>query len=658
MGLMNKLSWEKASIFTPFEEMTKEFLELSSDEGICLDKTHTLDFEKQELMEPLFEETSDAIAILENMDSVLEIPSNCNAEWIVLPMEGIENISRQILRAPESPDIYIIEKAFMESPELMKALQLDVQVPFTSSIVEALVPLFEPKCKTDSYRKDEDYSLTLGIRSQKPKFYLYQLNEDHLKIIGEFRKERVFLYPNATDLFAPKAPRYGMPPQCLNLDPISATTALNWRFETWLTSILTIACMGIVSCLGIGVFIACKSCSIMIEGSQYLSLFLLLCLIFTYGALFLFGLSPNESVCQSRNFAVGSVYSLTFATLLGRSFMLATGDFEGLPGHISGIVQAVLIFFIFSVQLGMILQELFLRSSPYTETNFLGRLRMTECLEKGFPFIRYLIYPAILLFLQIVLAPFIINSKRNYKEGFLFVLASVAIAISWILWITGYLLFPNSLGSHWYDITVCFGLVSLPTIILVLIYIPKLYFMSCPPYKAPPMETLGVNLRRVNNNMNTFTTTSPGGEEQEQSSNSSSSSSRQLHPSSSMNIRESTIISHSQTEPCMNEYSNERISGEDSVDHCNPTTSFIGRNNRGSKLNLNYTAAANAAAVKAAQKYGESSQNEYPTFKLDKNSVIDPRWQRYSFSNGESSSNESKIPAPPPIPPVRNTNSG
>ena len=74
---------------------------------------------------------------------------------------------------------------------------------------------------------------------------------------------------------------------------------------------------------------------------------------------------------------------------------------------------------------------------------------------------------------QLALSPFIIKSQRNYKEGLLFSLASLACFFVWIGWVTSYVLLADNLGSHWRDIAVCSGLVVTPTLINLIVFIPK-----------------------------------------------------------------------------------------------------------------------------------------------------------------------------------------
>ncbi len=74
---------------------------------------------------------------------------------------------------------------------------------------------------------------------------------------------------------------------------------------------------------------------------------------------------------------------------------------------------------------------------------------------------------------QLILSPFIIRSQRNYKEGLLFSVAALSCIFVWIGWVTSYILLADNLGSHWHDIAVCCGLVVTPTLINLIVFVPK-----------------------------------------------------------------------------------------------------------------------------------------------------------------------------------------
>ncbi len=81
--------------------------------------------------------------------------------------------------------------------------------------------------------------------------------------------------------------------------------------------------------------------------------------------------------------------------------MLATADTDGLPGHISGVIQTSLLLAFISVQVALTLQEWLLRADPFTRTAMFGRRQETVCADVGAAFLVRLVYPMILLGLQV-----------------------------------------------------------------------------------------------------------------------------------------------------------------------------------------------------------------------------------------------------------------
>ena len=65
--------------------------------------------------------------------------------------------------------------------------------------------------------------------------------------------------------------------------------------------------------------------------------------------------------------------------LLSRSLMLATADFDGLPGHISGLTQTFLFVILSGLQVALSVQEWFIREKPYSELVVIGRVMMASC---------------------------------------------------------------------------------------------------------------------------------------------------------------------------------------------------------------------------------------------------------------------------------------
>ena len=113
----------------------------------------------------------------------------------------------------------------------------------------------------------------------------------------------------------------------------------------------TLSSLGLVTSMGLALFIACKLCSEVLEASQTTSFLLLLAMAFAYASFIPYGLEANaELICSLRSKAVRVAFAFIFSVMLSRSIMLATADVDGLPGHLSGCIQLALLFFMTAVQ--------------------------------------------------------------------------------------------------------------------------------------------------------------------------------------------------------------------------------------------------------------------------------------------------------------------
>ena len=159
--------------------------------------------------------------------------------------------------------------------------------------------------------------------------------------------------------------------------------------------------------------------------------------------------------------------------------MLATADdVDGLPGHVSGFTQSALFIFMSGIQIALMVQEWFLQGpAAYVEVVHIERYTMEKCKwnDTGdqYSILYKLSYAMLLLLLQMLINPFIVKSKRNYKEGLLFSIGSCLMVIIWIGWVTMYVIMGNNFGVHWHDKSICCGLLVCPTALLIVIFIPK-----------------------------------------------------------------------------------------------------------------------------------------------------------------------------------------
>ena len=166
--------------------------------------------------------------------------------------------------------------------------------------------------------------------------------------------------------------------------------------------------------------------------------------------------------------------------------VLITIFYTSLVGHVSGLVQCALFFFMMIVQIGLGLQQFFLEGNPFTPTGSRDMSSLSSslynCSDDRIAFLISLSYVIFLLLLQMLLAPFIVRSRRNYHEGLLFFVATILVAGIWAAWTTLYALLPR----QWGDACICMGLAATSTSLIIAIFIPKTYLMV----KAQAIESV------------------------------------------------------------------------------------------------------------------------------------------------------------------------
>lgn len=252
-------------------------------------------------------------------------------------------------------------------------------------------------------------------------------------------------------------------------------TDLNMRTEPWVIVCSTMAFTGCLVAIAVAIFICIRVCrNRTSEGSQGFSLLLVVSCVLLYGVLVPYTFEASSFVCLMRRFTTGLGYSLVFSILLARSLMLATSDSEGLVGHVSGLVQLALLFFMEMVQTGLGLQQWMMqpRRVSWSDEASVNGMNYT-CGEDHREFLVSLGYVMFLLFLQLLVSPFIVRSRRNYHEGLLFFVATLLVTGVWVAWATLYMILP----PEWGDACVCLGIAATPTIIIAAIFVPKTYLM-------------------------------------------------------------------------------------------------------------------------------------------------------------------------------------
>ena len=126
------------------------------------------------------------------------------------------------------------------------------------------------------------------------------------------------------------------------------------------------------------------------------------------------------------------------------------------------------------LQVALVLREWFLKVSEdaFSSTLILdGKYEKRECQQgHGDFYLRHLLYATLLLSFQLLISPLIVTSKRNYREGLLFALASFSTLMVWIGWTSAFYIFVE---EKWQDVAICCGLLATPTVIILVVFIPK-----------------------------------------------------------------------------------------------------------------------------------------------------------------------------------------
>lgn len=381
--------------------------------------------------------------------------------------------------------IYTVEKAYSLAPEFMEHYRnnvtsgdalaedprlLEVITRTTELIVANLKRSNDAECENGS-KIDVD-----GLRappSQDVKYNVYKTDAEGSVLVARFTNEELSIADedckkllDATSLNVYDGGCDSCP--CSD-SPIFFSPRM--REDTLPAILATVSAVGTFCCLVFVGYLACKTCQEVVEGSQAFSILLLVTLIFLYAGVAPFTQQEDDLVCYARIHWPALAYAAAFGVLLARSVMLATTDNDGLPGHVSGVQQSVLWLALVSVQAALSVQEWFLRGHAFAEmSEESGELR---CADAGSGLVFRLSYPVVLLLAQLLLSPFVVSSRRNYREGAVFFLAAISNAGVFLAWTLAFFLAMAEWDEEWFDVMVCAGLIATPTLLLIVVFVPK-----------------------------------------------------------------------------------------------------------------------------------------------------------------------------------------
>lgn len=271
------------------------------------------------------------------------------------------------------------------------------------------------------------------------------------------------------------------PPQIDEIEMNEEFVQMYWRIrsELWVFCGLMISTLGILVCIAILTFIIVRLyMEDVLEGNPIGSVVILLALIGHFASFFPFTIefvgygdsrysaSPSNevwnSMCIIKIFVVSVTYCLIFSLLLSRAIMLASiGSEGGFLSHVNGYIQSIICFFSFLVQLGLSTQLLIIMHANQKHLT-------CEIIYYGNWFWGIIGYPFALLCILVMLAPCIVKSQRNYREGILIVTCSILCLIWWLTWIP-----LSMINNNFREMMVPLGVQVTGWIILSSVMIPR-----------------------------------------------------------------------------------------------------------------------------------------------------------------------------------------
>ena len=402
------------------------------------------------------------------------IQLNLNISVLAVPWDGAV---QDMPPLPQAVEVLQLVQTFSNMPEVVADLGLEGREDVRSwEVVRQLYGLLvvgDPGVDEDTARAG------LGLGRERQEWRLERLRADTagggwatLGVLGESGQlswagssPAPLLSTGETELHW----------ECVN--GLARSSRPVWRSgELWLTGLGAGAGLGLLSCLLLAGYL-CSHCGQVLEGSQLTSFCLLAATSLSFLALAPFCLLPLPLVCALRQLGPPLVSSLVLAMMTSRSLLLATADTDGLPGHASGVVQVVLGLTLLGVEAALLLPlSLQQGEESWTELVRRGRVSSLTCRHHLTPL--SMAWPGLLLLLQLCLSPAIWRSRRNYREGTLFSLASLALCLLAAGWAAVYWVCSALYGQHWQEISTAAGLLSLGSTVLLVIFLPKVYMMA------------------------------------------------------------------------------------------------------------------------------------------------------------------------------------
>ncbi|XP_050056702.1 uncharacterized protein LOC114121371 [Aphis gossypii] len=250
---------------------------------------------------------------------------------------------------------------------------------------------------------------------------------------------------------------------------------VTWKVDVWIASTLTVSAVGATCAACIASFILMRVCKKdVMEGNPTFTFVLVAGTLLMYASAVPFAVLdsaagwPRQAVCYAKLFGSSGSCAFVFSAMLARSMMIAACDCDSsFMSHVNGYLQTSLFAFTVGVQLALMVQFAAIHAAVVPSSD------LCRVFVDGPLFLGTMSYDALLLALLCVTSPFVFRSKRNYREGACFAIATYLVSAVWLGWGAAYAALPG----QWSDMCVMVGLTATATVIVITVFIPRTYMM-------------------------------------------------------------------------------------------------------------------------------------------------------------------------------------
>lgn len=203
--------------------------------------------------------------------------------------------------------------------------------------------------------------------------------------------------------------------------------------------------------------------------SMWLGHLLLLAILLCYLVLFAFVHVPSEASCAIIRFGVGVTYAMCFSVLLVKLMIIFNSE---RVGSVQGIYQFLMFFMAWAVQLAVDIEWLvIINDSAVQDPHGNGEI----CSASFEDHVKTLVYVMLLIVLCNILSIQAYKIPANHHESIFIGLSAGCSIIIWLIWLLlGFL----TDGTDFHEPCIAFGLWATATVILLIMFIPKVYQLS------------------------------------------------------------------------------------------------------------------------------------------------------------------------------------